>query len=634
MIQKLLSPLIILLMITTAQAQKTGYWVDDITFNNESRQLTGFTPKDYDEKNSYQLIVGLHGQGDNAVNYRNALVNSSDWQNVFTNTIFVFPDGGSDPSRGFYQPEGDEEIIAEAIEFAKKQYNIDEKQVILQGFSMGGRSALKYGLDHPDDFQGLLLNTPALQGIKDATNQLSTGPEFKFENGNKIPIYTTIGADDIAYLGGIEAMHKLLVDQNAKAHLVIMPFLDHRVSPKFYTEPAVEFFEISARATLEAYCYQSEMKQMYCESTVVPSFKLVNQGVETITSINVQYTLNEQEKVAKWEGSLPSFEQKIITLPEATLNDGNIPFTVTITEVNGRKDSFEDNNQLADTFLVASSGIGKPVFHGFETDDEPWAINESDNVFTWYPGVAQGKDSEFSIISLNTVLLFDTEGLRESFYSPPIDLSTMTIPSMALDMAFNYHHFDENYFNPPQTFADTLEISVSVDCGETFTPIFKKGGADLATAKEPILNPIQLTNNTFVPEANEWRKLSFDLDQFGSASHAIVRFTCISGRGGNMMIDNIQFDEALSDNRNTLNSNRISVFPNPAASTLNLSLDITTRGQVKLIDALGKSVYHETRDFQQGQPSSINVAQQEPGVYWLHVQTENGRFVEKVVIGQ
>lgn len=632
MTQKVLSAFLMALIMTAAQAQKTGYWVSNITFNNEQRQLAGFTPKDYDETKAYHLIIGLHGDQDNAVNYRNTVVNSFDWQNVFTNTIFVFPDGGSDPSKDFYQPEGDEMVIAEAVAFAKKQYNIDESHVILQGFSMGGRSALKYGLDHPEDFRGLLLNTPALQGIKDGTNQLPDGPQFVFENGNKIPMYITVGGEDILFLGGIEAMQELLVDQNAKSHLLVMPFLDHTVSPKFFTEPAVEFFKKSARATIEAHCYKSEMKHTYCESTVVPSFKLVNQGAETITSVDIQYTINEQEKVAKWEGSLPSFEHKIIELPEATLNDGSVPFGVTITAVNGVKDSFEDNNHLDDTFFVASNGINKPVLQGFETEDDPWVIEESDNIFTWYPGIAEGRRSEFSITTLNTMLLFNTAGLRESFYSPPIDLSAMTIPSMALDVAFNYHRFEEPYFNPPQEFADTLEISVSVDCGETYTTIFKKGGADLATVPSPLINPVELTNNTFIPEDNEWRTLSFDLDQFGTSSQAIVRFTCISGQGGNMLIDNIQFDEALSDNRKTLNSDNISIFPNPTSTTLNLDIDMQSRGEVKLVDALGKTVYQQTQNFEPGQPSAIYVGQFTPGVYWLQVQTEKGSVAEKVVI--
>lgn len=614
--------------------QKTGIWAEDITFNSESRRLAGFTPKDYDETTSYQLMIGLHGLGDNATNYRNALINAYKWQTAFENTIFICPDGGSDEAKDFLTPEGDELIIEEAVKYANSHYNIDNSKIILQGFSLGGRSALKYGLDHTDDFSGLLLSTPAIQGIKDAHNLLEGASFFKYENGSEIPIFITVGENDLAYVDPIKIMHDYLVKNNAKAHLSIMPSIGHTATPLRFLETVPDFLETASRAPLEAECYRSEMKPVYCTENVEPSITLVNQGKNVIEEVTFNYSINSQEKTYTWKGELSNFEHLVIKFPSENLSDGQTIFTANIISVNGEADSFKDNNSLIDTFLVASQGNSKPVFQGFEDGTTTWEIEETGNFFGWYLDPDVSKEGLQSVMTFNNILLFDSEGLRESIYSEPIDLTAFKIPSMALHMAFSYHHFDDQYFTQPFTLADTLEIAVSTDCGETYTPIFKKGGADLATVKEPTLNPIDWNRAIFVPQPNEWRRLSFDLDEFATSSHVIVRFTCISGLGGTMYIDNVQFDEALSDNRKTLNSDNISIFPNPTSATLNLDVDMQARGEVKLLDALGKTVYQQTQDFEPGQPSAIHVGQFNPGVYWLQVQAENGRFVEKVVIGE
>ncbi len=89
------------------------------------------------------LIIGLHGLGDNSVSYRNAWTGSFAFATHMPNTILICPDGGSDQNKDFYMPAGDEAIIQECISYAQAHYNINPSEIILQGFSLGGRSALR-----------------------------------------------------------------------------------------------------------------------------------------------------------------------------------------------------------------------------------------------------------------------------------------------------------------------------------------------------------------------------------------------------------------------------------------------------------------------------------------------------------
>jgi len=156
------------LLPSHAQA-KTGSFDTTISFLGSTRKLSCFVPTNYTAANKYRLLVCLHGLGDNSANYRNSLISGLGWSTSFPNTIFICPEAATTTS-DFYSPAGGEAIVQKCIDLGMANYHIDSSDVILQGFSLGGRAALRYGLDNYKKFKGLLLNTPAIQGVKNALN--------------------------------------------------------------------------------------------------------------------------------------------------------------------------------------------------------------------------------------------------------------------------------------------------------------------------------------------------------------------------------------------------------------------------------------------------------------------------------
>ena len=190
-------------------SNQTGSFNTSINFLGASRQIGLYVPGNYDSTKSYSLMVCLHGLGDTYTNYRDALISLS-FASTFPNTIFVCPEAASNVS-DFTLPAGNEAIINECIKYARNNYNIDTTNIILQGFSLGGRAALKYGLENYSEFKGLLLNTPAIQGVKEAMNKNISGYTFKFENASKIPIFISHGVDDILYTNPIDTAFESMV---------------------------------------------------------------------------------------------------------------------------------------------------------------------------------------------------------------------------------------------------------------------------------------------------------------------------------------------------------------------------------------------------------------------------------------
>jgi len=160
-------------LVHNSDAQTTGRFNRYVPVPSEpNRRLSYYVPANYNPANKYKLIIALHGLGDNSVNYRNFLASDSIYTgdtNVVTdphspiyNAIVVAPESGNNVNTDFWTPTSDTCIITLAIADAMSAYNIDPHYIYLNGFSLGGRSALRYGLLNYNRFRALLLWTPAI----------------------------------------------------------------------------------------------------------------------------------------------------------------------------------------------------------------------------------------------------------------------------------------------------------------------------------------------------------------------------------------------------------------------------------------------------------------------------------------
>lgn len=226
-------------------AENVGSFNFTMMFNGESRAISCFVPNDYNPANDYSLMVALHGAGDNSTNYSNVLINSAKWQTIMPNMIFIFPDGGSDQAKDFYTPLGDEAIIDSVIAWTKRTYKINNDKIYLQGFSLGGRSALKYGLDYPDKVSGLLLHTPAMQSPYDVQNNPIYSSIFNYKNANKIPISISHGDQDLGFFRTVKMLADSLVSHNSKLFYLLIPDMTHSITPNQITDPMFKFLFLS-----------------------------------------------------------------------------------------------------------------------------------------------------------------------------------------------------------------------------------------------------------------------------------------------------------------------------------------------------------------------------------------------------
>jgi predicted esterase len=121
-----------------------------------------YVPRDYDEEIPIALFVALHGSGVDEIDYAinmAQLISQARVQLKIPKMIMVAPQG-----RGFsdwYLGDSGKDVI-ECINHVKTLYDIDEKNIIIQGFSMGGYGAWRLSLLYPDLFRAAVILSGAI----------------------------------------------------------------------------------------------------------------------------------------------------------------------------------------------------------------------------------------------------------------------------------------------------------------------------------------------------------------------------------------------------------------------------------------------------------------------------------------
>ncbi|MCK5742458.1 MAG: hypothetical protein KAH48_09590, partial [Chlorobi bacterium] len=294
-------------------AGQLGSFDVNLDFKGTNRSISCYVGSDYADETPAGLLIGLHGAGHNGTDYRNVLIQQARWNTVFPNTVMIFPDGGEDQSSDFYSPDGDEAIIDSVIAWAKRNYNIDESDIILQGFSLGGRSALKYGLDNSEIVAGLILHTPAMQSPLDVQNVPGFSSFFAYDKCDKMPITICHGAEDYGFLKTVRMLADTLVAHNAKLLYMLIPEFAHSIPQNNITTMMHEFISDPMEEAVPT-LYKLSAADMVFDDKITLNCTAMNLGNVPVTSMTFQYELNGEAKTFDWSGNLTNDQHANVEL--------------------------------------------------------------------------------------------------------------------------------------------------------------------------------------------------------------------------------------------------------------------------------------------------------------------------------
>jgi hypothetical protein len=203
------------------------------------------------------------------------------------------------------------------------------------------------------------------------------------------------------------------------------------------------------------------------------------------------------------------------------------------------------------------------------------------------------------------------------FVTEIFDLTNATSAVLAFDLA--KAQYSSSLF-------DGMRVEASIDCGTSYTVIYEKTDLDLSTV------PSYVTGNWTPSSANDWRNEQIDLNPF-FGEKVLFRFVNINGYGNSTFIDNINVAGVLGVVENELNK-AISLYPNPAKSEVNITLNNQTFDSIKIqvFNSLGQTLKSIEVNNQNTNTFSIDVSNLVTGLYFVTIDLDGVKASKKLLV--
>ena len=263
-----------------------------------------------------------------------------------------------------------------------------------------------------------------------------------------------------------------------------------------------------------------------CGVSFTPQVVLRNVGTNTLTSCQIRYQVTGSAlQTYNWSGSLATNATTTISLNPMTASAGTNTFTAFTQSPNGGSDQNTSNDSQSQTFDAVQGG-SLPIVQTFQANTFPptnYDRFNGDGDVTWERTTSAGANSSASMFVDNWD--YNSPGAFDWFILPPLDLTTVSNPTMTYDYAYAYYDGQQG------TFYDSLIIAYSTDCGDTWFAITREGGTQLATAGG--------LSTEFTPTSSQWENVSLDLSAYASEDNITFAFVGVNGYGNNLYVDNI-----------------------------------------------------------------------------------------------
>jgi hypothetical protein len=364
-----------------------------------------------------------------------------------------------------------------------------------------------------------------------------------------------------------------------------------------------------------------------CTSTFVPVVTLKNFGSNTLTSCTINYNVdNGVNQTYSWTGSLTSGVSTNVTLPSITTTAGTHTLTSSTSNPNASTDGNLANNQSTSTFVSNTAAGALPVVEGFESSTSlpsGWSINNPDGDAAWQivTTVAHTGTNCIGFDNCDGDGQTDMTGKKDWFYTKTYNFSSTTAATMSFDVAYT------DLLDGGVYYTDTLVVLYSIDCGTTWTQLYKKGGATLATT-----TTYTTTASCWSPTSTQWRMDNVSLSAVSGQSSVMFAFENISDWAEWLYLDNINITANTTTGIGVNNAFAdVSVYPNPAHNSISVSVTENVNS-VSVVDIIGQQVVAQQK-LSGAQVQNIDITNLAPGIYFMKIsstdnQTKIIRFIK------
>lgn len=360
-------------------------------------------------------------------------------------------------------------------------------------------------------------------------------------------------------------------------------------------------------------------------ATFSPTVTIKNTGSAPLTSAVIYYKIGTGAyQTQNWTGNLAS--GSTVTVQLGPLNTSTIGQNVIRDSValpNGVADNDLTNNvSVTAVYLLNDNNEALPLSNDFETNQPNWvALPGSSGASIFRQNLPSINAQFHGYNQSNFALVAPFYSVQSGTMFHVLPKADMAAGPKALDFFLAYAQY--------QNYADQLEVVYSTDCGATWTSIWSKAGAQLAT-RPPV-------NTTYFPKVDtvDWRMESVDVSAVPQGARIAFRGT--SDWGNYLWIDNVQLrtGSVVTSAKDIKVASNITTYPNPAENQLNIEMNVTEASDItfKVLNAAGQemSVSSTLKMNIGNQRTTLDVSSLTPGVYLLSISTNEGKVIHKFV---
>lgn len=347
-----------------------------------------------------------------------------------------------------------------------------------------------------------------------------------------------------------------------------------------------------------------------------PEISILNAGQSPISNFPVTYEITGQPLVSEtYTGTVSPGQQVNYTFTTLASIPTSGNYTLTCT-VDTPGDGFPSNNEQSLDLSVQATATATPFIENFESAGflaTTWTLVNPDNDDTW---------EEISVIGSNGAAS-DAAYMNNYNYNSAGEVDYFETEIFAIGGGMATLSFDLAKAQYSVSYNDSLIVTISGDCGATWTTIYSEDGLDLAT--------VDYTTGNWSPTASsDWRNEEIDISSF-LGQNVMFRFINVTGYSNSTYIDNINVTSDLSVGEN--DQVHFSIFPNPTGGTATLSVsnELGDDSRIVITNQLGQTVNVIEAESFSNNSSTIDLTDFQRGLYFVTVTT-NGLSTTKRIV--
>lgn len=278
---------------------------------------------------------------------------------------------------------------------------------------------------------------------------------------------------------------------------------------------------------------------------------------------------------------------------------GMFDVTLIVTDAFGA-----DTVVLSDFITVTSQTVNPHIVEGFEgafppdnwklivqggpSWEQDWPENNPNNKVASFPNYWENATDQLHLLAL-----------------PALDFSGAIQPIISFD--YTYHNNG--------SYTDSLALVYTTD-GQTWIPIWKKGGSQLTVAGNDVWFWYDQTPTV------AWEEVTVDLSFLAGESCVQLAFQNIGTNGNHIWLDNVNLDGEFAGIDAIDSEWGVNVYPNPTTGTITVSWNKTlVPEKIELLNVMGQSIdSFESQAGKNQMTMSLNNASN--GVYLLRIQKD------------